>query len=56
MVMAALQSHLMLMMLMLMNDLVETDKLGSFFFLNLAIIVAFQVRFGDKKLELSGRS
>jgi O-antigen ligase len=56
MVMAALQSHLMLMMLMLMNDLVETDKLGSFFFLNLAIIVAFQVRFGDKKLELSGRN
>ncbi len=43
--MAATLSQLMLILLMLMNDLVETDKLGTFFFLNLAILVSFWVRF-----------
>jgi O-antigen ligase len=45
MVMAATQSMLMLVLLMLMNDLVETDKLGTIFFLNLAILVSFWTRF-----------
>jgi O-antigen ligase len=51
-IMAATQSHLMLMLLMLMNDLVETDKLGAFFYLNLAVLVALQMRFASEKFVM----
>jgi O-antigen ligase len=40
MIMAATLSFTMLLLLMLMNDLIETDKLGSFFFVNMAIIIS----------------
>jgi O-antigen ligase len=51
MVMAATQSMLMLIMLMLMNDLVETDKLGTILFFNLAILVGFHIRFVRNKTD-----
>ena len=36
---AALLSFVLIVILMLMNDFVETDKIGSLFFINLALIV-----------------
>lgn len=38
-VMAALLSTIIIFALLLINDMVETDKVGAFFFLNMAIIV-----------------
>jgi multisubunit Na+/H+ antiporter MnhG subunit len=36
--MAALLSLVIILILILINDMIETDKIGSFFFINLAII------------------
>lgn len=38
-VMAALLSSLIIYAFLLMNDMIETDKVGSFFFFNIAIVV-----------------
>lgn len=40
--MAALLSTVVIYAFLLMNDMVETDKVGSFFFFNMALIIAVQ--------------
>ena len=42
-VMATLLSFVTILILILINDLIETDKIGSFFFMNLAILTNFDV-------------
>jgi O-antigen ligase len=39
MLLAAVLSFALINLLMLMNDLVETDKIGAFFFMNMAMII-----------------
>ena len=41
--MAALLSFVTILILILINDLIETDKIGSFFFMNLAILTNLDV-------------
>ncbi|MEN0004601.1 MAG: O-antigen ligase family protein [Bacteroidota bacterium] len=53
--MAALLSLIVLMTLQLINDLVETDKIGPFFFIALAIIVNLDLRRGIGLREGGGR-
>ncbi len=48
-VMMALLSFIIILILMIINDLVETDKVGSFFFINMALLVNIDVK-NRKKL------
>lgn len=48
-VMAALLSSIIIDAFLLMNDMVETDKVGAFFFFNIAILVTIDLR--NKHLE-----
>jgi O-antigen ligase len=41
--MAALLSFVTILILILINDLIETDKIGSFFFMNLAILINLDI-------------
>lgn len=43
-IMAAMLSLIIILVLLLINDLVETDKIGPFFFMNLAIIVNMDLK------------
>ena len=45
MIMSALLSFIIILAMLLINDLVETDKVGSFFFMNIAIICFFVWRY-----------
>lgn len=47
MIMTAMLSNIIILMLLLMNDMIETDKVGTFFFLSMAVIV--QVDLHNKK-------
>lgn len=49
-VMAAILSSIVIDMFLLMNDMIETDKIGSFFFFNIAIIVLIDL-FNPKDSE-----
>jgi O-antigen ligase len=42
-VMAVLLSSIIIDAFLLMNDMIETDKLGSFFFLNMAILITIEI-------------
>ena len=46
-VMMALLSEIIILTLLIINDLIETDKVGPFFFMNLVILVSFDL-YGDK--------
>ena len=48
-VMAALMSHVAILSILLINDMIETVKVGPVFFLNLAIIVGVDIRFRNTK-------
>jgi len=52
MLVAALLCFILINLLMLMNDFVETDKIGSFFFLSLAILVNMDLR--NRELMVDG--
>ncbi len=43
-IMSAVLSLIVILALLLINDLIETDKIGSFFFIILALLVHFDVR------------
>ena len=50
-VMAAIMSFIVILLLNLINDMIETDKVGPFFFLAMAIIMIYNNRLRvDKKL------
>lgn len=49
-VMAAILSSIVIDAFLLMNDMIETDKIGSFFFFNIAIIVLIDI-FNQKAQE-----
>ena len=51
MALAALLCFVLVIVLMLMNDLVETDKIGSLFFISLAILVNMDLDSG-KELDV----
>jgi O-antigen ligase len=53
MLVAALLCFILIDLLMLMNDLVETDKVGSLFFLSAAILVAIDLKNKSEKAEIS---
>lgn len=42
-VMALLLSHISILVLCVINDLIETDKIGSFFFINMAMLVHLDI-------------
>jgi O-antigen ligase len=44
--MAAILSFVTILILILINDLIETDKIGSFFFMNLAILTNLDIKKG----------
>ena len=46
--MAALLSMVTILILILINDLIETDKIGSFFYMNLAILTNMDINTEDK--------
>ncbi len=46
--MATLLSFVTILILILINDLIETDKIGSFFFMNLAILTNLDILTTDK--------
>ncbi|MBL7815326.1 MAG: O-antigen ligase family protein [Saprospiraceae bacterium] len=46
--MAALLSFVTILILILINDLIETDKIGSFFFMNLAILTNLDIGSEEK--------
>lgn len=48
-VMAVLLSSIIIDAFLLMNDMIETDKLGSFFFLNMAILITVEIN--NKRLK-----
>ncbi|HHB78496.1 MAG TPA: O-antigen ligase family protein, partial [Saprospiraceae bacterium] len=50
-IMANLLSFLAICSLLIVNDVVETDKIGSFFFLSAAMIVRLYIHAHDKKEE-----
>ena len=45
--MATLLSFVTILILIMINDLIETDKIGSFFFMNLAILTNLDVKDDD---------
>ena len=47
--MAALSSFMVILAFLTINDLVETDKIGSFFFIFIAILVNTDIYLLDKK-------
>jgi O-antigen ligase len=51
-VMATLLSMIIIDSFLLMNDMIETDKIGSFFFLNMAIIIIIDLLNKKEKGEL----
>jgi O-antigen ligase len=51
MLVAALLCFILIDLLMLMNDLVETDKVGSLFFLSAAVLVSVDLKNKDEQLE-----
>ncbi len=55
MLMAALLSFILIDLLMLMNDMVETDKIGSFFFMSMAIIINIDLKNKDL-VEINDRT
>jgi hypothetical protein len=53
-VLAALSSLLVIHILQLMNDLIETDKVGPFYFFSLAVLVRIHLDMrSDKKSNLA---
>jgi O-antigen ligase len=46
--MMALLSFIVILALLIINDLVETDKIGSFFFMNLALLVNLDLKRADQ--------
>ncbi|MBK7935687.1 MAG: O-antigen ligase family protein [Lewinellaceae bacterium] len=52
--MSALLCFILIDLLMLMNDLVETDKVGSFFFMSAAILINIDLK--NRDLEASGHA
>lgn len=52
-IMAAILSTVVICTLCLINDLLEVDKVGPFFFLNAAIIVIFGMTNDNRKLDIS---
>ncbi len=52
-VMATILSTIVIDAFLLMNDMIETDKIGSFFFFNIAIIVIIDL-INQKEIERSG--
>jgi hypothetical protein len=44
MAMAALLSFIVILSILILNDMVETDKIGSFFFFVLALLVGLDLR------------
>lgn len=53
MVLASLSSLIIIHLLQLMNDLLETDKVGPFFFLSLAILIKIHLDY--QKEETNAR-
>jgi len=49
-VMAALMSIIIIDVLLLINDMIETDKIGTFYFLNIAILVNVDIENSKRKL------
>ena len=47
---ATLMSFVIILMLNLINDIIETDKIGSFFFMSLAIITNLDINTTEEKL------
>ncbi len=47
--MSALLSHVAILSILLINDMIETVKVGPVFFFNLAIIVGMDIKFRNKK-------
>lgn len=52
-VMMAILSQIIILSLLIINDLIETDKVGSFFFMNMAILVTLDL-YGTKKTTVVG--
>lgn len=44
MIMTVLLTYIIILMLLLMNDMIETDKVGSFFFICMAVVVNVDLR------------
>jgi hypothetical protein len=51
MVMASLLSLIIILTLLLINDMIETDKVGPFFFLALAIIANADIKVKNQEIE-----
>jgi O-antigen ligase len=47
---AALSSYIIILGLLMINDMIETDKVGSFFFINMAIIINLDLQNKRKKV------
>ena len=39
---------------LIINDLVETDKIGSFFFIMMAILINMDLKNAEERLEIEG--
>ncbi len=50
-VMAALVSFCCNLFVLTLNDMVETDKLGSFFFFSIAVVILFEMKERAKRIE-----
>jgi O-antigen ligase len=51
-VLACLLSFVTILLIVAINDLIETDKIGAFFFLNLAVLVNMDRRVGGRELGI----
>ena len=51
MAMMALLSLIIILSLLIINDLIETDKIGPFFFMNLALLINLDLRLQNEAAD-----